>query len=71
MLEEFSDYADSVADIIGEEIVKMIAATFPMMLALAPDEFPDYLRVCLAAGIVTALGQTGPDPVAGQLELPL
>ena len=71
MPDTFFDYADSAADIIGEEIVKMIGTTFPMMLALAPDEFPDYLRVCLSAGIVTALGGVVPDPVAGQLELPL
>ena len=71
MPDTFFDYADAVSDIIGGEIVKMIAGNFPMVLALAPDEFTDYLRVCLAAGIATALGEVVYEPIDGQLELPL
>jgi uncharacterized lipoprotein YbaY len=71
MPDTFHDYADAVSDIIGEEIVKMIGDTFPMVLALAPEEFPNYLRVWLSAGIATAFGMVEPGPPAGQLELPL
>jgi hypothetical protein len=71
MPDTFHDYADAVSDIIGEEIVKMIGTTFPMVLALAPDEFPTFLQTCMAAGIMTDFGMVDPEPPAGQLELPL